>query len=231
VDNLPLPGLSRRALIRNGLLVGLGAIAAVAALPELSGTALAENSDTSIIIYYNGTWTALPITCQPDWWYCVNCYGMYHSDNDTAGGVCPKDGGPHQNDTSYSNYCIPFGGENLPAEIDQGLQAGWRWCNNCQGIFWGNAIAESYCPNGGHHVFGSATVYGFIFGSPPIAWENDTGSSFFAQYGWLYCGQCRGLFYGHGTTSGGWCPAGGHHSQASGSYNYDMIPYVLPGDQ
>lgn len=30
-------------------------------------------------------------------------------------------------------------------------QSGWRWCNKCQGLFYGPGIAKSHCPAGGQH--------------------------------------------------------------------------------
>src|SRR5262249_29461159 len=120
-------GLSRRALIRNGLLVGFGAAAGVAALPELTGTAQAVNTDVTIDIIITGAGGLYSF--QPDWWYCLKCYGLYHSDNDTAGGVCPA-GGKHQNNTSYTQYCIPHDGRALSENdlLVRGVQPGWRWC-------------------------------------------------------------------------------------------------------
>jgi hypothetical protein len=220
-------GLSRRALLRSSLLVGLGAAAAVAALPELAGTALASNADiVYAIVLDNGT-TGGEYLCQADWWYCVKCYGMYHSDNDTAGGVCP-DGGTHQNNTDYTQYVIPHSGGSLSQTSPaKGVQVGWRWCSKCQGLFWGSAAAESVCPAGGQHLVSSgAYVYDLAYGGPSFLLivgaiqDQET-----AQSGWLYCSKCRGLFYGHGSATGGVCPAGGAHSQASGSSNYDMPPY------
>ena len=227
MDDPSPTGLSRRALLRNGLLVGLGATAAVTALPELAGMALAENSNQYVTVYYNDEPTITNLS-QPDWWYCVQCYGIFHSDDDTPNGVCPYNGGKHQNNTSYYNYCTQFGGSSEGPDLGgSGVQSGWRWCSKCQGLFWGSAATDSYCPAGGQHIVTSDTyTYVLVFGTPTIAWTNAQGSSYTvaAQSGWLYCGKCRGLFYGHGTNSGGWCPAGSHHLQASNSYNYEMIP-------
>jgi hypothetical protein len=227
VGNPPPFGLSRRALMRNGLLVGLGATVAVTALPALAGTALAEHLDETVNIYPtegNGSFTAYP--CQPDWWYCVRCFGIYHSDNDAAGGVCPAIG-QHQNDTNYTNYCIPHDMGSISASTG-GVQSGWRWCVNCQGLFWGSAAAESWCPAGGRHVVTtSAEVYDLPYGDPYEFVLALTGEQPPTQPDWLYCVKCRGLFYGHGGTSDGVCPKdGGPHSQYSGSSNYRMITYI-----
>jgi hypothetical protein len=219
-------GLSRRALIRNGLLVGLGATAVVAALPELTGTALASNIDADITVILEQT--QYNYSCQVDWWYCIKCYGMYHSDNDTAGGVCPA-GGEHQNNTNYTLYCIPHDGDaqGQTSPYVCGVQPGWRWCSKCQGLFWGSAQTESVCPAGGQHIITSGTyVYDLSYGQPIFEYYFDyVETELIAQSDWLYCVKCRGLFFGHGSTADGVCPAGGTHSQYSGSYNYDMLPY------
>jgi hypothetical protein len=230
VDNPSHSGLSRRSLIRGGLLIGLGATVAVAALPELSKPALAEGDN--IGVYILGDIYA----CQPDWWYCVNCYGVYHSDTDSAGGVCPDGYGPHKNDLNYTDYCIPFGGPSQTNVYGMGVQAGWYWCSKCQVLFWGNAQAESVCPDGGNHIVTSgAYQYDLPFaapngdGYPEFIWDPDNAISedLNGQQDWLYCVKCRGLFYGHGSASDGVCPAGGAHQQYSGSSNYVLISYPI----
>ena len=217
--------------MRNSLLVGIGAAVAVAALPELAGTALASNPDVVYLIELDDGSNGGEYLCQSDWWYCVKCSVIYHSDNDAPGGVCPE-GGTHQNDTSYTLYCIPHDGGSMSqteAPVN-GVQAGWRWCSRCQGLFWGSAASVSVCPAGGHHVVTSGTyVYDLPYGKPYISeMINGVQDDITGQTDWLYCGQCRGLFYGHNNTISGVCPAGGPHSQASNSSNYYMPPYVNP---
>lgn len=224
MDNPSSHDLSRRTLIRNGLLASFGVTVAIAALTRPTGTALAENLDETVSISLTDDDGYTSYICQPDWWYCVNCYGMYHSDNDAAGGVCPA-GGQHQNDTSYTNYSIPYGDTSSISAGGCGVQAGWRWCDRCQGLFWGNAAAESRCPAGGQHTAGS-TTYDVPYGDPYQFTLAYNGQIIFAQSNWLYCGKCRGIFYGHGTTADGICPAGGTHSQYAGSSNYAMLPYI-----
>jgi len=212
--------------MRNGLVTAIGAIVAVAALPEFTGSALAADPDNYMQIITTANFSNYH--CQSNWWYCIKCSGSYHSGNNTAGGVCPA-GGEHQNNTSYTKYCLPHDGAALPTDsIGDGVQAGWRWCAKCQGLFWGSAQAESTCPAGGHHAITSGTyTYDLAYGQPEL-WLiiNGGGSTqITGQTDWLYCGKCRGLFYGHGGTADGVCPAGGTHSQYSGSSNYIMIPY------
>jgi hypothetical protein len=31
-------------------------------------------------------------------------------------------------------------------------QGDWRWCNKCQGLFYGGNVAASRCPTGGTHA-------------------------------------------------------------------------------
>src|SRR5215472_14541101 len=80
-------GLSRRALMRNGLVTAIGAIVAVAALPEFTGSALASDPDNYMQIITTANFSNYH--CQSNWWYCIKCSGINHSGNNTAGGVCP----------------------------------------------------------------------------------------------------------------------------------------------
>jgi hypothetical protein len=224
VDNPSPHSLSRRGLIRNGLLVGLGATAALGALPGLTGTARATDYPGQIAIYIEDHFSDLEwYSCQEGWWYCLKCLGMYHSDNDTPGGVCPA-GGQHQNDTNYDQYNIPHDGPSQSYGAAGGVQVGWRWCRKCQGLFWGGAQAESVCPAGGLHVITSGTdVYDAPYGQAEFFQQDETDYFLFpGQSGWEYCGLCRGLFYGNGLDFAGICPAGGNHVQY-GSTNYCMM--------
>lgn len=87
-------------------------------------------------------------------------------------------------------------------------QEGWRWCNKCQGMFFGFA-SPSICPAGGaHNSTGSGHYYQRVENNIPNV----------QQGGWRWCAKCMGFFYGAGPTLGV-CPAGGTHTTAgSGSY-------------
>jgi hypothetical protein len=42
-----------------------------------------------------------------------------------------------------------------PPKPAGGTQDNWRWCDKCQGLFWGGNAAKSRCPAGGAHAAGS----------------------------------------------------------------------------
>jgi hypothetical protein len=85
------------------------------------------------------------------------------------------------------------------------MQAGWRWCNQCQGLAF-SGHSPGVCPAGGPHDYTQSGDYALGFAA--------TGT---AQTGWRWCNRCQGLafsFYGAGV-----CPAGGSHDYSqSGDY-------------
>lgn len=87
-------------------------------------------------------------------------------------------------------------------------QEGWRWCNKCQGMFYG-AASQGVCPAGGtHNSTGSGHYYQRVEGNIPGV----------QQGGWRWCNKCQGFFYGPYQAQSS-CPAGGLHAVAgSGSY-------------
>lgn len=88
-------------------------------------------------------------------------------------------------------------------------QEGWRWCNKCQGMFFGGGGNLGICPAGlTHNLTGSGHYYQRVEGNIPNV----------QQGGWRWCARCMGFFYGAGPTLGS-CPAGGTHTTTgSGSY-------------
>jgi hypothetical protein len=58
---------------------------------------------------------------------------------------CPA-GGEHNKGTG--NYTLVLNAENPPAKFH------WRWCQKCQGLFYGDKPG-SVCPVGGEHSAGS----------------------------------------------------------------------------
>jgi len=84
-------------------------------------------------------------------------------------------------------------------------QSEWRWCNKCQGLFYGANKTSGYCPNGGGHDYEGSGNYS-------ISYLNKDG-----QNSWRWCNKCQGLFYAG--NSNGWCSAGGQHN-SSQSYDY-----------
>lgn len=49
----------------------------------------------------------------------------------------------------------------LPPTAPSNPQPGWRFCDQCKGLFWGPAAQVSSCPKGGHHV-----PFGYIYELP-----------------------------------------------------------------
>lgn len=191
-------GLDRRALLRNGLFAGLG-VAAVG----IASSALARPA-----------W-ASGLTVQSDWYYCGKCQGLFHSD--AAGdpkGVCPADFGYHL--SSGWTYEVPY---SNPSQSN--LQAGWTWCNLCQGLY--HTQSNSRCPgyysiNGsfGPHASGDGSYsYEMLYGS----------ASGNVQGQWKYCSRCHGLFYGPNQTTSQ-CPADPLYEAHNDSDSYDYFLYV-----
>jgi len=96
-------------------------------------------------------------------------------------------------------------------------QFGWKWCKNCEALFFGGdiggSLAKSRCPVGGAHVQPHIGEYYLTIDTP-----SDPGQHF-----WRWCHKCSGLFYsGHGA---GKCPALGEHD-GSGSADYSLMQNV-----
>jgi hypothetical protein len=189
----PDSGVSRRGLLRSGLLAGLGAAGLVAAVPALTGVARADVEE-------NVTIDGHPYTAQGQWNWCTLCSGLFWCPSALPTGVCPGNGsGKHT--PGATEYWMLHGGANWnnPTTDPNGVQAGWRWCSNCDVQFWGPGASHSACPVGfpnSHHVLGSGTIYDMMFGT---AWPADL----FPQDGFAWCSACQGLFW---SGKGGKCP-------------------------
>jgi hypothetical protein len=92
-------------------------------------------------------------------------------------------------------------------------QSNWRWCQKCQGLFYG-ANPASVCPAGGPHDGGASGDYRLAIDSPSLA----------GQTAWRWCRKCQGLFFGG--NPGSVCPAGGAHDGV-GSGNYTLMNNIL----
>ncbi len=182
--------LRRRSLLR----AGLGVVAASVALPALSGVAQAA---PDITLY----------PTQDRWDYCSKCKGLWYSGNSTLG-VCPAGGG-HSTSPSY-NYSVAY---NVTSS-DSTLQAGWWWCDKCQGMTYLPKVSTSHCPAGGTHDTGGDGSYKYGMN------HNISVSGF--QSGWWWCDKCQGMTY-LPNVSTSHCPAGGtHDTGGDGSYKYVM---------
>ncbi len=84
---------------------------------------------------------------QDNWRWCNKCEGLFFADR-VAASRCPA-GGSHAapQQSGSGNYSLQH---NVAA--DWRLQAGWRWCNKCESLFFGGGVAASRCPAGGTHA-------------------------------------------------------------------------------
>ena len=96
------------------------------------------------------------------------------------------------------------------------LQAGWRWCSKCEGMFYAAASAGmGVCPAGGTHIQTGSGHYLAIFG------ETTSGK---LQGGWRWCSKCQGMFYAAASAGMGVCPAGGTHIQTGSGHYAVLLP-------
>jgi hypothetical protein len=155
VETAGKQGIERRALLRGGVLLGLGVTAVAAALALESGTAYAANS-------------------QPNWAWCNECQQVWYKPQ--GFGLCPAYNNvawPHALKGKYTS-------DNYRPEYDysgSGWQQGWRWCKNCHSLFHGNVedgICQYHLGSGPHDGTGSyayALYYGDVSdGQPDWRW-------------------------------------------------------------
>ena len=141
---------------------------------------------------------------QPAWRWCEKCQGLFHGGDGRTGGVCPVDARPHTG-TSSSNYYLPIN------RTRHGGQAGWRWCDRCQGLFFSLNASAGRCPAGGEHSRSSPSSAYFVV-------TENSARDFIGQHEWRWCKKCEGLFFGPQTPASR-CPAGDKHD-GSGSSDY-----------
>jgi len=102
-----------------------------------------------------------------------------------------------------------------PAIPAQASQNGWRWCRQCQGLWFGGNPTLGVCPatgTAGHSFVGS--------GNYTVPTLDDF---FHGQEGWFWCTRCEGLYYNLSGTTGN-CPAGpgGHDRGDSDEYALNL---------
>jgi hypothetical protein len=111
----------------------------------------------------------------------------------------------------------------LPASnaIAKDSQAGWRWCNKCQGLFFSGSPTQGVCPAWGAHDSTGSGNYQLT--------ANVSGGP--GQQNWRWCSKCQGLFFASHPFQGR-CPAGQAHTTA-GSGNYVLMSFALgsPGQR
>ena len=88
----------------------------------------------------------------------------------------------------------------------------WRWCNKCQGLWWGGFQAQSTCPEGGQHSLTGSPNYSLVHSATPTPPNHEAL--------WRWCNRCQGLWWG-GFQAQSTCPEGGQHS-LTGSPDYHL---------
>jgi hypothetical protein len=152
------------------------------------------------------------ITLQDNWRWCNKCQGLFF-----MGGAldshCPG-GGTHASpaESGSGNYSLPH---NVPG--DSTRQDDWRWCNKCQGLFFGGGVLSSRCSGGGTHASPAES------GSGNYSLPHGVPGDSTRQDNWRWCNKCQGLFFMGGALDSH-CPGGGTHASPaeSGSGMYSL---------
>jgi hypothetical protein len=179
-------GLSRRGLLRSGLIVGLGAAGLTAAS---AGVAHADDEQIGSAVTSNGT--TVGFTNQLDWYYCKLCRNLYYGPHN---GLCVDGYSTHQ-PYSETNYGVPASAPlNTVSGAGSLVQSPWAYCSQCACLFWGPEESTSYCATDGiggprTHNDSSSGAYYMMNGT----WS---GGSENVQPGWRYCGNCKVLYWG-----------------------------------
>jgi hypothetical protein len=210
------PGFTRRTMLRNGLLVGVGTAAVVGASVPIARSARAAVTAPASIAPGGSAQE------QFNWVFCSVCNGIFYcGGNHKSRGWCPGgfDGQPHADTpSSYNSYDYGF---FYDGDVGGGWQGDWFWCHICSGMFWGKDGNTSYgvCPSGG----GQDTHDGSQSYNSYLVYSGGPAAGF--QPGWFHCSQCSGLFYGGTYNFGGTCPiddGDGPDHDGTGSYSYYM---------
>jgi hypothetical protein len=90
---------------------------------------------------------ATAITGQPDWRFCGRCGGLFWAPNgSTAGSVCPKHG---EHAWIGKKFFLP---NDQQGATEATGQPDWRFCVNCNGLFWAGSAFKGLCPGAGRRV-------------------------------------------------------------------------------
>jgi len=172
-------GLGRRALLRNTLVVGAGAVTLGAISIPLSGAA------------YAGSY-------QNYWGWCTKCNEFFWATNEFENaGTCPvNNNDPHTLGGTAYTAMYGFSTSGNPADTSSaGQQAGWAWCTSCSAMFWKSNGGS--CPALSIIVEGNV-VEKYVAHSPGgtnYAIPFGVGNSDY-QDGWNYCVNCSCLYWG-----------------------------------
>jgi hypothetical protein len=99
-----------------------------------------------------------------------------------------------------------------PPKLPNGftLQAEWRWCSKCGGLFYNGNETKGTCTDGKEHDGGG------VSGNYVLRVGSEAGEKN-VQGGWRRCKKCEGLFYG-AATQPTVCPAGQAHDADTAEY-------------
>jgi hypothetical protein len=100
-----------------------------------------------------------------------------------------------------------------------GTQRNWRWCDKCQGLWFGGGASQGTCPAGGTHSKTGSGNYSLVRQASPTPPNHEAN--------WRWCNKCQGLWFA-GNMTAGRCPAGGGHVQ-TGSRNYAVARQIGAG--
>jgi hypothetical protein len=190
-------GLGRRTLLRSGLLVGLGAAVVTVAAPNLAGVARA--ADSIPVEAPNGN--IMEFTCQPGWSWCKYCQGLFYGTAPIPGCASNYDDFLHVPGSNW-NYQVPFGAP--PSGGSGYLQAGWQYCDNCNGLFDEPDNNTNSCcigNGGGPHQNNFTGTYPYYL-PYQAGWRGGP-----MQSEWAWCDNCNLLFFGPNWSSSV-CPKG-----------------------
>jgi hypothetical protein len=106
----------------------------------------------------------------------------------------------------YTITCAVAEGSS-PLTVGLNVQPNWRWCKNCQGLWFAGRPTAGVCPAGNGHSRQGSGNYTIVNNEPTAP----------GQHTWRWCNKCNGMFFrGH---NAGKCPAsGGHNNVGSGDY-------------
>jgi hypothetical protein len=165
---------------------------------------------------------------QDNWKWCCKCHCLCFAG--MGAGSCAAGSG-HDFNGSGAYWGVS---ESHTHGAAQTVQAEWRWCNQCQVLFFGPQVNSSKCTNGRLHNLSGSGSYHLphnnivMKASAPVVQQVQQTSMSSAQFQdkWGWCKKCMNMFFT--AAGGGKCAAGGAHDN-SASYNYSVPHSSNPG--
>jgi hypothetical protein len=107
------------------------------------------------------------------WCWCQSCQGLWYWDGSNYGSCPANNGGGHSRTGSpwyteiyNAQYFTAVGGFTTTQMGSR--QVGWRWCDRCQVLFFGNGQNKGgACPKGGLHSSPAGYDYSVYFATVP----------------------------------------------------------------